>query len=439
MLSIIDFTKTNPVSYRELLPRADFNVDEAVIKVAGICQAVKDEGAAALRRFAREFDHVQPDSLRVDPAVIAASLDTLDPDVRHAIQAAIDNRRRVCQMVEREEASRSVELNPGALITNRISPVNRVGLYAPGGVAPLASSVVMNVVPAQEAGVGSLAVASPPQQEFDGLPHPTILATCALLGVDEVYAVGGAQAIAMFAYGVDGLCPKADLVTGPGNIFVVAAKRFLRGEIGIDAEAGPTEIAILADDSADPSLIAADLISQAEHDVLAGSVLITPSRQLASRVNEEVSRQVDQLATRTRLAAALSGVQSGIVIVRDIVQGIDVANEYAAEHLEIHTADAHAVASRITNAGAIFIGPFSPVPLGDYCAGSTHVLPTHAAARYSSGLTVRSFMKSVHLIDYSAEALDAIGDDVTAFAYAENLPGHAQAIIERRRYARGER
>lgn len=428
MLSLIDLTDQQLDDYVGVLPRGQFDVDHAVAVVQPVCDAVRDEGEAALRRFSEQFDRVVPDDLRVPLAALTEALNGLNPAVRAAIELSIERRRRVCETIEREVLWRSVELAPGAVVGNALVPVGRVGLYVPGGLAPLASSVVMNVVPAQVAEVESLAVATPPQVEYGGLPHPVTLATCALLGVEEVYAVGGAQAVAMFAHGVPGLCPRVDMVTGPGNIYVVAAKRYLRGVVGIDSEAGPTEIAVLADDSADPRQVAADLISQAEHDPMAGSVLITPSRVLADAVRIEIDRQVGRLATAERLGVALRGEQSAIVLVRDLDQGLAVANAYGAEHLEIQTVQAAEVARRICNAGAIFIGPYSPVPLGDYSAGSTHVLPTGGAARHSSGLTVRSFMRSIHVIDYTRAALGAVGQRVIDFAHAERLPGHAAAI-----------
>jgi histidinol dehydrogenase len=290
----------------------------------------------------------------------------------------------------------------------------------------------MNVVPAQVAGVGSIAVTSPPQAAHGGLPHPTILAVCALLGVDEVYAVGGAQAIAMFAHGVPGLCEPVDLVTGPGNIYVVAAKRLLRGWIGIDSEAGPTEIAILADAGADPAFVAADLISQAEHDPMAAAVLVTESPELAAAVVAELEPQVAATRHADRIRTALRGQQSAVVLVDDLDQGIDVVNAYAAEHLELQVADAAAVVGRIRNAGAIFVGAFSPVSLGDYSAGSTHVLPTAGCACHSSGLNVRSFGKAVHVIDYSRDALLEVAGVVETFAAAEDLPAHGAAVTVRR-------
>ncbi len=305
--------------------------------------------------------------------------------------------------------------------------MDRVGLYVPGGLAVYPSSVVMNVVPAQIAGVPSLAVASPPQKEFGGRPHPAILAACALLGVEEVYAVGGAQAIAMFAYGA-GECRPVDLVTGPGNIYVAAAKRLLRGVIGIDAEAGPTEIAILADATADPRHVAADLISQAEHDPLACSVLVTDSEALLEAVEVELKVQVAATKHVERITSALTGRQSGAILVDGVDQGLRVVDAYAAEHLEIQTADARAVALRVRNAGAIFVGPHAPVSLGDYCAGSNHVLPTGGCARHSSGLSVQSFLRGVHLVEYTEEALREVAGHVMTLADAEDLPAHGAAV-----------
>jgi histidinol dehydrogenase len=319
---------------------------------------------------------------------------------------------------------------PGGTVTERWVPVDRVGLYVPGGNAVYPSSVVMNVVPAQEAGVRSLAVTSPPQAAFGGLPHPTILAACALLGVDEVYAAGGAQAIAMFAYGT-AECRPVTLVTGPGNVWVAAAKRLLKGRIGIDAEAGPTEIAILADDSADPGQVAADLISQAEHDVLAAAVLVTPSEGLAAAVERELAAQVATTRHRERVTEALTGRQSGVVLVDGVDEGLAVVDAYAPEHLEIHTEDAAAVAARVRNAGAVFVGPHSPVSLGDYCAGSNHVLPTGGCACHSSGLSVQTFLRGIHVVDYSRDALAEVTRHVVALAEAEDLPAHGDALKAR--------
>lgn len=393
---------------------------------------VASRGEAALREYSERFDHVVPEHLRVPAEHLKQAEQELDPTLRQSFETAITRRRTVAERLERFQDVEPVELAPGARVGLRSVPMQRVGLYVPGGLAPLASSVIMNVVPAQVAGVGAIAVASPPQAEFGGLPHPNVLALCSMLGVDEVYAVGGAQAIAMFARGVEGLCEPVSLISGPGNIFVVAAKRAVRGLVGIDSEAGPTEIAIVADDTAKPAFVAADLISQAEHDPMAASVLITPSQTLADAVGVEVQRQVQGQLHAERIQTSLGGPQSAIVLVRDLEQAVAVADDYAAEHLEIHTADAETLAQRIHNAGAIFVGDYSPVSLGDYSAGSTHVLPTAGCACHSSGLTVRSFMKSMHVIHYSREGLAEIAEGVEQFALAEELPGHAAAITVRR-------
>ena len=431
MLRNLDFTGVDG-PYRSLLPRGTFDVDAALDVVRPIVDAVAIRGEEALRELSERFDGVTPESFRVPAEALAQAAAELDPVLADAFTESIRRRRQVAESLELDPAPSPAILADGARVGLRNIPVDRVGLYVPGGLAPLASSVIMNVVPAQVAGVASIAVASPPQKEFGGLPHPNILALCHILGVDEVYAVGGAQAIAMFAHGVEGLCEPVSLVTGPGNIYVVAAKRLLRGIVGIDSEAGPTEIAIVADDTAKPAYVAADLISQAEHDPLAASVLITPSTALAEAVQAEVAQQVDGQAHEDRIRTALTGEQSAIVLVRDLDQAVAVADAYAAEHLEIQTADAEAVAARIRNAGAIFVGDYAPVSLGDYSAGSTHVLPTAGCACHSSGLTVRSFMRTVHVIGYTEPALLSIADGVEAFAHAENLPGHAAAISVRR-------
>ena len=401
--------------------------------VAPIIASVRDEGAAAVQRASEQLDGVRPASLRVPAARIAQAVAELEPDVRAALEEAIRRARLVHRDQRRVDVTTTVV--PGGQVTERWLPVDRVGLYVPGGRAVYPSSVVMNVVPAQEAGVRSLVVVSPPQRDHDGWPHPTILAACGLLGVDEVYAVGGAQAVAMLAFGVtleDGsVCEPVDLVTGPGNIYVTAAKRALQGVIGIDSEAGPTEVAILADQSAIPGHVAADLISQAEHDVIAASVLVTDSPELADAVAIEVERQVASTKHHERVREALGGQQSAIVLVSDIEQGLRVVDAYAAEHLEIHTVNAREVAMRVRNAGAIFVGTWSPVSLGDYCAGSNHVLPTMGSARHSSGLSVQSFLRGIHVIEYDEPALRDVASHVLALSAAEDLPGHGDAITAR--------
>lgn len=414
------------------LPRAPLDVAQALDVVAPLCDDVRDRGEAAVLDYGERFDGVRPASLRVAPEHLADALATLDPAIREALEVSIA-RLRVTSEAELE-ATVVTTVAEGATVERRIVPMSRVGLYVPGGLAPLVSSVVMNTVPAQVAGVGSIALATPPQAEFDGLPHPTILAACELLGIDEVYAAGGAQAVAMLAHGTvatGGSVRPVDLVTGPGNIYVAAAKRHLRGTVAIDSEAGPTEIAVVADDTADPAFVAADLISQSEHDPNAASVLVTASENLAAAVEAELERQVPLARHRERISTSLAGPQSAIVLVRDLDQAVDVADAYAAEHLEIQTADSAAVAARITNAGAIFVGGFTPVSLGDYAAGSNHVLPTAGCACHSSGLSVRAFVKNVHVVTYTEAALREVGHHVVALAEAEDLPSHGAAVSVR--------
>ncbi|MGH4027631.1 histidinol dehydrogenase [Actinomycetota bacterium Odt1-20B] len=425
--SLTDFP--SGAALRALLPRADFDVAAALEKVRPICEDVHHRGDAALIEYAEKFDGVRLESVRVPEQALKDALAALDPAVRAALEESIRRARTVHRAQRR--APHTTQVVPGGTVTEKWVPVERVGLYAPGGRSVYPSSVVMNVVPAQEAGVESIALASPAQADFGGLPHPTILAACALLGVDEVYAAGGATAVAMFAYGTES-CPPANMVTGPGNIWVAAAKRYFTGRIGIDAEAGPTEIAILADDTADPAHVASDLISQAEHDPLAAAVLVTDSPALAEAVEQELEPQV--AATKhieDRIVPALKGQQSAIVLVDGLEEGLKVVDAYGAEHLEIQTADAAALADRVQNAGAIFVGPWAPVSLGDYCAGSNHVLPTGGCACHSSGLSVQSFLRGIHVVDYTKDALADVAHHVVTLAEAEDLPAHGAAVKAR--------
>lgn len=419
----------NKAGYNAQLPRAALDVAQAMSLIEPILHRVKNGGEAELIKLAQEFDGVTPTSIRVPQKSLDSALASLDPAIRAALELSIERVRKVHS--DQVRADKSTKVVEGGTVTEKWIPVDRVGLYVPGGRAVYPSSVVMNVVPAQIAKVSSIAVASPPQKEFGGLPHPTILATCALLGVTEVFAVGGAQAIAMFAYGIEGLCEKSDLVTGPGNIYVAAAKRALRGVIGIDSEAGPTEIAILADSSARASDVAADLISQAEHDVMAAAILVTDSIDLANDVEAELKIQVGKTKHKERITAALSGIQSAIVLVDDMKQGIDIVNAYAAEHLEIQTQNSHENAAQIRNAGAVFIGRFSPVSLGDYSAGSNHVLPTGGCACHSSGLSVQTFLRGLHFIEYGEKAFTDLVPTVVTLAHSEDLPAHGQAMTIR--------
>lgn len=420
-----------PAGLKHAMPRAETTTEVASDAVAGIIADVRTRGFEALSELASRFDGVEQEHPLVPREALSTALAQLDPAIREALEESI-RRARLFADAQRPQNT-DLQIGPGANVSQKWVPVDRVGLYVPGGLAVYPSSVVMNVVPAQAAGVRSLALASPPQKEFGGLPHPTILAAAELLGIEEVYAMGGAQAIAAFAYGIPstganpGLAP-VDVVTGPGNVYVATAKRLVKGVVGIDAEAGPTEIAILADGGADARLVAADLISQAEHDPNAASVLVTDSPELAERVRAELGRQVPATRHSARVETALSGPQSGTILVDDMEQGIAVCNAYGAEHLEIQTAGASADAARITSAGAVFVGNYSPVSLGDYCSGSNHVLPTAGTAAFSSGLNVTTFMHAIQVINYDRAALQEVSGHVVALSRAEDLPAHGDAV-----------
>jgi histidinol dehydrogenase len=412
---------------RDVLPRAELNVEVALEVVRPICEDVRRRGAAAVRDYTSQFDHVDVPTTRVPSQALTDALAALDPAVRRALEEAARRTRLVHEAQRRQDAT--VELSPGGTVTERWLPVRRVGLYVPGGLLAYPSSVVMNVVPAQVAGVGSLAVASPPQTTNNGLPDAVILAACALLGVEEVHAVGGAQAIAMFAYGTED-CEPTDLVSGPGNVFVASAKRLLKGVIGTDAEAGPTEIGILADDTADPVFVAADLVAQAEHDANASCLLVTPSPELLDAVDRELAQQVPRTRHCERVEAALRN-QSAYVLVDDLEQGLAVVDEWAAEHLEVLTRDANDWAARVVNAGAVFVGPFAPVSLGDYLAGSNHVLPTGGTSRHTGGLSVQSFLRSQHVVTYTRDALAEVAPLIDALGGSEDLHAHVDAVRAR--------
>ena len=432
MLRVIDLRgrKLTTSQLRRISPRGGVSVASVVEKVAPIVNDIQHRGAAAALKYCEQFDGIRPEAIRVPQQALDDAVKQLDPQIKEAIEVSIERVRKV--HAEQKPASHTTSLGPDASVTEVFRPVERVGLYVPGGKAVYPSSVIMNTVPAQEAGASTLIVASPPQKEFGGLPHPTVLATCAILGVDEVWAVGGAQGIALLAYGDDEAeLEPVDMVTGPGNIFVTAAKRLVRGLVGTDSEAGPTEIAVLADASANPVYVAYDLISQAEHDPMAASVLITDSEALADAVAKEVEQRYTATANAERAAEALRGEQSGIVLVDDIEQGIEVADAYAAEHLEVQTENARAVAERIKHAGAIFVGDYSPVPLGDYSAGSNHVLPTSGTARFSAGLSTHTFLRPVNIVEYGREGLAEVADAVVNFSNAEDLPAHGEAIRAR--------
>lgn len=433
MLTLKDL-RGDAIDAASVLPRATQDISATIDAVTPILENVRRRGVPALMEYSEKFDGVRPPSLRVPAEKLAEAAEQLEPAVRAALEELITRAREVHNA--QLPAASMVSPGPDARVTNRWAPIRRVGLYVPGGQAVYPSSVVMNVIPAQVAGVTSLAIASPPQAEFGGLPHPTILGAAHLLGIEEVYAVGGAQAVAMFAYGAkdeDGqlLCPPVSLITGPGNIFVATAKRAVQGVVGIDSEAGPTEIMVLADETAPPQLVAADLISQAEHDVLAAAVLVTTSHALAEAVLDQVKVQAAATRHVERVRQSLAGTQSAILVVDTMDQAVEIANAYGAEHLEVMTGDDSAIVEQIHNAGAVFVGAFTPVSLGDYCAGSNHVLPTGGASAYSSGLNVSSFLRSQQVIHYGREGLRQVADHVSALAQAEGLPAHGEAVQAR--------
>lgn len=432
MIQTIDLRGRRPgrAELMTLIPRAQLDVAAASASAAQLIAAVRADGEDALRAQAERFDGVRPAAIRIDPSDIAAAIATLDPAVRTAIEESI---RRVRLASEAQVPPPAITgLGPGAEVVQRWEPVERVGLYVPGGKAVLSSSVIMNVVPAQVAGVGSIVLASPAQAEYRGGVHPTILGAAGILGVDEIYAMGGAGAIAALAYGIPslGLDP-VDLITGPGNIYVVAAKRQVNGVVGIDSEAGPTEILIIADATAQARLVAADLVSQAEHDELAAAVLVTDSPDLVDAVLPELARLAASTSASARVTASLGARQSAIVLVDDIPAAAALSNAYGPEHLELHTANPGATLDLITNAGAIFLGQDAPVSLGDYLAGSNHVLPTGGQARFSSGLGAMTFLRSQQVIRYDREGLAGVRPGIRAFSDAEQLPAHGDAVDSR--------
>ena len=427
---------------RMRLPRASAQQNAPVETVKPLLDDIRDRGRAAVAEATARFDGVEYGTFRVPADALEDAARQLDPAVRAGLEEAIARVRTVS--AAEVPSPRTTEVAPGAHVTTRHLPADRVGLYVPGGLAVYPSSVVMNAVPAQAAGVGSIALASPPQRET-GLPHPTVLAAAHLLGLDEVWAIGGAQAIGAFAYGfadADGAqgTPEAlepvDIITGPGNAYVATAKSLVRDRVGIDAVAGPTEIIVLADADAEPALIAADLISQAEHDPLAAAVLVTESEDLARAVDACLGEAAGRARHQERIRESLAGAQSGIVLVDSQEAGVTVVNAYAGEHVELHVADPAAVAQRITNGGAVFVGAHSPVALGDYIAGSNHVLPTMGTAAFGDCLSVHAFLRVSQVIDYSRDALAQVADHITAVAEAENLPAHGEAV--RVRFASSE-
>ncbi|GAB3796315.1 histidinol dehydrogenase [Humibacter antri] len=415
---------------RDAVPRPVIDVGVAADAASVLLAEVRERGLAAVLDQAERFDGVRPPSVRADARALKEAVDALSAPVRDALEISIDRVRTVS--AAQVPPAASTRVGEGAVVEQRWQPVTRAGLYVPAGKAPLASSVVMNAIPAMVAGVGSVALASPAQRDHGGAVHPTILGAAGLVGIEEVYAIGGAGAIGALAYGIPelGLEP-VDVITGPGNIYVAAAKRLVHGVVGIDAEAGTTEILVIADSSAHPRLVAADLLSQAEHDEAAASLLVTDSEELAEAVQSELHELVAVTVNRERASIALEGPQSAIVLVDDEETAARFSDAYAPEHLEVHTVDPNATLRRLTNAGAFFLGSHSPVSLGDYLAGSNHVLPTGGSARYSSGLGAYTFLRPQQIIRYDERGLGSVAAHVIALAEAERLPAHGEAVAAR--------
>lgn len=409
------------------LPRAAIDIDSALEEIRPLVAQIRAGGAQALLAIAQKFDGIDINPIKVTSEELASALSSLEPSLRTSLEVAIERVRKVTEQAKPK--SFTTDLADGAQVQQRYQPIDSVGLYVPGGKAVYPSSVIMNVVPAQVAGVKKLAIATPGQKEFGGRAHPTVLATAALLGVEDVYVIGGPSAVIAFAYGIPeiGLEP-VNLVTGPGNLYVAAAKRLLRGVIAIDSEAGPTEIMVIADSSANPDFVAADLISQAEHDEFAAAVLLTDSLEFAEKVSSAMASQAAGTSNQARVLAALAGQQSAIVLVSDLAQAAEIADFYATEHLELQTRSNEQLLGQISNAGAIFVGDFSPVSLGDYLAGSNHVLPTGGQARFGSGLGVHTFLRPQQVIKYSESALSEVANNVVAIADSEGLKAHGDAI-----------
>ena len=427
MRRVIWDTEVTAETVAAALPRANSTGTSVTDKVVELIEEVRKTGKRALAKHAEIFDGVIPSEFRVPQSILDLALKNLDPALRSAIEESISRVQRVSQA--QLPSPVETEVTSGGIVRLNFVPVPSAGVYVPGGKAVYPSSVIMNVVPAQVAKVPRIVLASPAQKSNNGLPDPTVLATAALLGVDEVYAIGGASAVAALAYGVSEIdLDPVQIITGPGNIFVATAKQMVRSVVAIDSEAGPTEIMIIADSTANPTWVAADLISQAEHDENAAAVLITDSAELIEKVSAELTKQIEVAPNRSRIEAAFSGEQSALVLVSDLAQAVAIANEYAAEHLEIQTSNSPAIAQQITNAGAVFIGSHSPVSLGDYLAGSNHVLPTGGQAKRSSGLSVYSFLRQQQVVSFSEQALAEASGQVEIFAKAEGLPGHADAV-----------
>ena len=421
MIAIVDY-KDRAERLNKILSRsASFSpeVDEAV---RGIIDATIAQGDVALREFTERFDGVIPATLSVPAEAMERASSEMDAELRAIIQEAAQNIRRFHE--RQRQNSWFTDDGDGVVLGQRIVPIERVGLYVPGGKAFYPSSLLMNAIPAQVAGVPNIYVVSPPGP--DGLPHTLVLATAHLLGLKHVYAVGGAQAIAALAYGTESI-PKVDKIAGPGNAYVAAAKKMVYGTVDIDSVAGPSEIVVLADDTAAPEFIAADLLSQAEHDERASAILVTPSRELAYAVRTCIEQTAPGLPRHDILERSLADY-SACIVTETLGEAVDMVNELAPEHLEIVVHDPWETMTRIRHAGAIFLGAYSSEPVGDYFAGPNHVLPTGGTARYASALSVDDFIRKQSIIAYTRDRLRETGPRIVRFAESESLSAHALAI-----------
>lgn len=398
---------------------------EIIESVREIVNRVRTEGDKAVYEFTEKFDRVSLKSLEVERDTLRQACESIEPSLAIAIEKASENIRKFHQKQKENSWFDYDEI--GIILGQKITPLERVGVYVPGGTAPLPSSVLMNVIPAKVAGVKEIIMCTPPGK--DGIPNPVILACAYITGVDRVFSVGGAQAVAAMAYGTESI-PKVDKVTGPGNIYVATAKKMVYGVCDIDMIAGPSEILVIADESAKPEYVAADLLSQAEHDILASSVLISDSEALITNVLSEIERQVKKLSRKDIIVKSLERFGAA-VLVKSMDEAVELANLIAPEHIELMVKEPFSLLGGINNAGAIFLGEYAPEPLGDYMAGPNHILPTNGTARFYSPLSVSDFTKKSSIISYSEKALKDIYKNIARFAESEGLDAHANSVLIR--------
>lgn len=420
MIAIIDALREKQ-KLETVLNRNQFEFDAVNSRVTQIIGRVKKEGDQALLDLTKQFDGVKNPVLTVEKQALEAALKRLDPKLRNALMRAADN---IKAFHEKQKPNDFVIEKPGITIQERTIAIDSVGLYIPGGSAAYPSSVLMNAIPANVAGVKRIVMVSPPMP--DGTLKDSVLAAAAIAGVDAVYMVGGAQAVAALAYGTKTI-PRVDKIVGPGNIYVTMAKRTLSGLVGIDTIAGPSEVAIVADENANPDFIALDMMSQAEHDVYASALVLVDSKTMAEKIKTAIIKHIDTQPRQAIIKESLS-TYGAIIITKDTAMSIDLVNQIAPEHCEIHTANPRDVAKKIRHAGAIFIGPYTPESIGDYYAGPNHTLPTSGVARFASALSTQDFMKSSALVSYSKSALKSAKDDVIIIAEDETLQAHADAV-----------